>query len=235
MSDRKHSMLAGMKDVAPTLAGVVPFGMVAGAAVVQAGLGTAEAMGMSLFVHAGASAIIATALFREGAPVVIALLTALVVNTRMLIYSASLAPKLSKASPRSRPLLGHLLTDQSYVLTMTRGDRPGIDPLFYYIGTVAPVAIIWQLSNLAGALLGPLVPVSWNLDFTVPLLFLALLAPTLKDSSAVNVALVTAAAAAVLVPLLPLQLGIVTSILAGMVFGAWRDGLARPALAEEAE
>ena len=39
MSRRNHSMLAGAKDVAPILLGIVPFGLVAGAAVIEAGFG----------------------------------------------------------------------------------------------------------------------------------------------------------------------------------------------------
>ena len=72
-------------------------------------------------------------------------------------------------------------------------------------------------------MLGPLIPASWGLDFAVPLVFLAMLAPTLKDRTAVSVALVTGAAAAVLVPLLPMQSGLVVAILAGMLCGAWLD------------
>jgi predicted branched-subunit amino acid permease len=57
--------------------------------------------------------------------------------------------------------------------------------------------------------------------------FLAMLAPTLKDSTAVGVALVTGVAAAVFVPVLPLQSGLVAALAAGMLFGAWR-ARARP-------
>ena len=53
-----------------------------------------------------------------------------------------------------------------------------------------------------------------------------MLAPALKDRTAVEVALVTGVAAAVLVPLLPMQTGLIVAMLAGMVYGAWRD---RPA------
>jgi 4-azaleucine resistance transporter AzlC len=217
-------MAAGATEVAPILVGIVPFGLVAGAAVIQAGFSVVEAMGMSVFVNAGASQIVATTLFGSGAPMWVALATALVVNARMFIYSTSIAPVLGEAPGWLRPLLGHMLVDQNYASTMTKGRfRTDVDVVAYYVGAWLALASVWQVSNLAGALLGPLIPPSWGLDFAVPLVFLAMLAPTLKDSTAVGVALVTGVAAAVLVPILPLQSGLIAALVAGMVYGAWRD------------
>lgn len=217
-------MLAGAKDIAPILIGIVPFGLVAGAAVIQAGFGPLEAVGQSLLVNAGASQIVATTLFSDGAPLWIALGTALIVNARMFIYSTSMAPILSDAPDWLRPLLGHMLVDQNYVSTMTKGRfREDVDVVSYYIGAWLGLASVWQLSTLAGALVGPIIPPSWGLDFAVPLVFLAMLAPALKDKTAIGVGVVTGIAAAVLVPLLPMQSGLVFAILAGMAYGAWRD------------
>ncbi|MHB9002646.1 MAG: AzlC family ABC transporter permease [Coriobacteriia bacterium] len=224
MSRTRHSMAVGIRDIAPILIGIVPFGLVSGALVIQAGFGLAEAMGMSLLVNAGASQIVATQLFLDGAPIWIALATALVVNVRMFIYSVSIAPVLEGASARLRPLLGHMLVDQNYAATMTLGRfREDVDIIPYYMGAWFALAGTWQLSNVAGALVGPFIPASWGLDFAVPLVFLALLAPTLKSRTAIGVAVVTGLAAATLVPVLPMQTGLVVAIVAGMVFGTWRD------------
>ncbi len=224
MSRRTHSMKAGFADIAPILIGIVPFGLVAGAAVIQAGFGIAEAVGQSLLVNAGASQIVATTLFGQGAPLWLALATALVVNARMFIYSTSIAPVLSEAPGWLRPILGHMLVDQNYVSTMTKGrHRDDIDVIPYYMGAWFGLAGVWQLSTLAGAVLGPFIPASWGLEFAVPLVFLAMLAPSLKDSTAVKVALVTAVASAVFVPLLPMQTGLIAAIVCGMGYGAWLD------------
>ena len=224
---KSHSLKAGAKDVAPILLGIVPFGLVAGASVIEAGFGVAEAVGMSLFVNAGASQIVATALFKEGAPLAVVIGTALVVNARMFIYSTSIAPVLGSASPRLRPLLGHMLVDQNYATTMTIGRfREDVDVIYYYMGCWLALASVWQLSTLAGALLGSFLPASLSLDFAVPLVFLAMLAPALKGRIEVEVAIVTGVAAAVLVPLLPMQTGLLAAMLAGMTWGAWKGGAA---------
>jgi predicted branched-subunit amino acid permease len=214
VSRRTHSALAGAKDIAPILIGIVPFGLVAGAAVIHAGFGVAEAVGMSLFVNAGASQIAATTLFDDGAPLWVALATALIVNARMFIYSTSIAPVLACASARLRPLRF----------------RDDVDIVPYYVGAWLGLASVWQLSSIAGALLGPLVPPSWGLDFAVPLVFLAMLAPAIKDRVAIEVAVVTGVSSAVLVPLMPMQTGLVVALLAGMLYGAWRD---RPEAGED--
>jgi len=224
MSNTRHSIIAGAKGVLPILIGVVPFGLVAGAAVIQAGFGLAEAIGMSVIVFAGASQIAATALFGGGAPLWVALGTALVINARMFIYSTSIAPLLAEAPAWLRPILGYMLVDQNYASTMTQGrHREDVSVIWYYFGGGAALWIVWQISSIAGALLGPFIPASWGLDFAVPLVFLAMLAPAMKDRTAIGVAVVTGIAAAVLVPLLPLQSGLIVAILAGMVFGAWMD------------
>jgi 4-azaleucine resistance transporter AzlC len=216
-------MRVGAKDVAPILIGIVPFGLVAGSAVRSAGFGVAESVGMSLLVNAGASQIVATTLFGDGAPLWLALGTALVVNARMFIYSASIAPVLSTSSAKLRPLLGHMLVDQNYASTMTKGRfREDVNVVTYYMGAWIALAGVWQLSPLAGALLGPLVPASWGLDFAVPLVFLAMLAPALKNRAAVEVGIVTGVSSAVLAPLLPMQTGLLVALVAGMLFGAWR-------------
>jgi len=223
MSRTKHSMLAGARDIAPILLGIVPFGLVAGASVIDAGFGLLEAIGMSLFVNAGASQIAATTLFSEGAPLAVVLGTALIVNARMFIYSTSIAPVLGGASARLRPLLGHMLVDQNYASTMTRGRfREDVDVIAYYVGAWLGLASVWQLSTIAGALVGPFVPASWGLDFAVPLVFLAMLAPALKGRIPLEVCLVTGVAAAVLVPLMPMQTGLIVAMLAGMFWGAFR-------------
>jgi 4-azaleucine resistance transporter AzlC len=224
MPTRRHSLIAGAKGVLPILIGVVPFGLVAGAAVRQAGFGVAEAMGMSMVVFAGASQIAATTIFASGAPLWVALVTALVINARMFIYSVSIASYFSAAPAWARPILGYMLVDQNYASTMTEGrHREDVDVVWYYVGGGVALWTVWQIASIAGALLGPFIPASWGLDFAVPLVFLAMLAPAMKDKTAVAVAGATGVAAAVLVPLLPLQSGLIVAILSGMLFGAWLD------------
>jgi len=218
-------MLAGARSVAPIIIGIIPFGLVAGAAVTSAGFGLAEAIGMSLLVNAGASQIAATTLVTEGAPLLVAIGTALVINARMFIYSTSIAPVIvpETRGRLGRLLLGHPLVDQSYAVTMTSGRyRSDVSTVPYYVGSWLVLALVWQLSNIVGALGGAFVPASWSLDFAVPLVFLAMLVPALTFRADVEAAIATAIAAAILVPILPMQTGLIAAIVIGMVWGALR-------------
>jgi len=212
----------------PILIGVAPFGLVAGVAIINAGQGVAESIGMSLIVFAGASQIVAATLFGDHAPLWVALLTALIVNSRMFIYSTSIAPLVSDAPEWQRPFLGYMLVDQNYAAVMTQGRfRDDIDIVPYYVGAWSALFSVWQVTTLVGALLGNVIPAAWGLDFAVPLVFLAMLAPSLGNRTAVGVAVVTGVAAAVLVPLLPMQSGLIVALLGGMAYGAWRDTVAQ--------
>jgi 4-azaleucine resistance transporter AzlC len=217
------SLRAGARATAPIIVGVIPFGLVCGAAVVEAGGGVAEALGMALLVNAGASQLAATTLFGENAPLWVALITALVVNARLLIYSTSLAPVIMPEAGGSRWLLGHPLIDQSYAAVMTDGRyRDDIAIVPYYVGAWAMLASVWQVTNVIGAIGGTFVPTSWQLDFVIPLVFLGMLVPALRHRCDVEASLVSGVAAAILVPLLPLQTGLLVAIVLGMLWGAFR-------------
>ena len=65
MSRTTRSLAAGARDVSPIILGIIPFGLVAGAAVVEAGYTVWEALGMSLLVNAGAAQLAATQLVQK--------------------------------------------------------------------------------------------------------------------------------------------------------------------------
>jgi predicted branched-subunit amino acid permease len=66
--------------------------------------------------------------------------------------------------------------------------------------------------------LGGVVPRSWSLDFTLPLTFIALVFPGLKDRGGIAAAL-SAGVLAVLVVGLPFKLGLVAAAFAGIAIG----------------
>jgi len=93
---------------------------------------------------------------------------------------------------------------------------------WYFLGAGLALWTTWQLSTAVGILLGARVPPSWSLEFALPLTFIALLAPILKDRPAVAAA-VTAGAVAVIGAGWPYKLGLVAAALAGIAAGVWAD------------
>jgi 4-azaleucine resistance transporter AzlC len=213
---------AGVRGVAPLLIGVIPFGLIYGVLAVEAGLPTSMAQGMSIVVFAGSAQFITTQLVHDHAPLWVILFTAAVVNVRHMLYSASIAPYLQQLHRGWRALLSYLLTDEAYVIAITRyrTQPSGISPYahWYFLGVGLGLWITWQLSTAVGVFLGARVPASWSLDFTLPLTFIALVVPALKDRATVVTAIVAGAIALVALTM-PLKLGLMTAILVAIGSG----------------
>ena len=216
---RRRSFLGGVRAVAPVLVGIVPFGLIAGAAAVRVGLSGLQAVGLSVVVFAGASQLAAIELLGSNARPAVVVATALVINLRMLMYSASIAPYFRETATRWRAGLAYLLTDQAYALAVTRfgTDRP-VRRRWYYLGAALPLWAVWQVCTVLGVVAGARVPDSLPLSFAVPLTFLALLVPAVTDRAS-GTAAVVGGTAAVLGAGLPLNLGLIAGAVGGVLAG----------------
>lgn len=224
---RAGAFRAGAASVAPLLLGVAPFGIVAGAAVVDAGFHAAENVGFSMVIFAGAAQLAALDLLAEDAPAIVAIATVLVINARHVMYSAALAPFFAAKPLRHRALAAYLLTDQAFAVTVTRlNAQPAFVPwLAYYFGAAVTLWATWQVATTAGVVVGGAVPDSVPLEFAVPLTFLALLVPSVVDRPTLTAAVAGAAVATVAAPLawnLGMLLGATAGIAAGYVHSVRR-------------
>jgi predicted branched-subunit amino acid permease len=82
---------------------------------------------------------------------------------------------------------------------------------------------LWQLSTAIGIFIGAQVPPEWSLDFALPLTFIAIVIPMLKNRAYV-VAAIVAAFGGVLAFGLPYKLGYVVASLAAIVLGFALEG-----------
>ena len=215
----------GARDTIAIALGIIPFGLVAGAAAVEAGYGVEGAVGFSVIVFAGASQLAAIDLLSGGSAVAVAVLTAWLINLRMVMYSAALAPWLAHEPTRKRTLAAYVLTDQAFALSITHYGKgaPIEDRLRYYLGVAVPLWVNWQVTTLIGAFVGKSIPDDIPLDFAIPLCFLVLLVPAVKDRPTV-VAAVVGGVGAVLVAEAGLADGaIVLGAVAGIAAGALAD------------
>ncbi|MEZ3142630.1 AzlC family ABC transporter permease [Halobaculum sp. MBLA0143] len=219
----RQSFLAGARAIAPVLLGAIPFGLVAGAAAVSADLTVAQALGLSTVVFAGASQLAAIELLGRDAAFLVVVGTALVINVRLVMYSASIAPYFEGVSRARRALIAYLLTDQAYALSITRFRDRG-PSVWYYLGTAVPLWAVFVVATAVGAVGGAQLPSSLPLGFAVPLVFLAVLTPAVTDDAAV-VAAVVGGTVAVAGASLPLNLGLVAGALAGIAAGLVADEL----------
>jgi len=234
-STRWREFLAGCRDEGPILLGVAPFGMIYGILALSAGLPAAGAQAMSAVIFAGSAQFITAQLIRDGVPGAVIVLTVFVVNLRHALYSASLAPYLRHLNGWWKALLAYLLTDEAYAVAVTRyaRDGDGVAPLrrqgqgqetispwrhWYFLGAGLTLWASWQVSTAVGVFLGAVVPERWSLDFTLPLTFIALVFPALRDRAGIAAAL-TAGAVALLALGLPFKLGLIVAAAAGIAAG----------------
>lgn len=218
---RREDFRAGVVATAPVMVGILPFGLVAGAAAVGAGLSVLQAVALSVVVFAGASQLAAIELLGADATLVVVVGTALIINARMVMYSASLAPHLLDDDARWRGLSAYLLTDQAFALAVARYQE-GLDDVerrrWYYLGTAAPLWVVWQVATIVGAVAGARVPPWLPLEFAVPLVFLAILVPAVDSRPTATAALV-GGSVAVAGAALPLNLGLLAGALTGVAAG----------------
>lgn len=218
--EKRTAFLAGARAVAPILLGVVPFGIITGATTVGIGIAPGSAIVMSVLVFAGAAQLATVELLAARAPALVIVATALIVNLRFSMYSASIAPYFTELPGRWKGPLAYLLTDQAYAVSITRFERdvPARAHLSFYLGAACGLWLAWQIAFALGAAGAGHVPESWSLDFAVPLTLLALLPASVGDRAALVTVIVTAAASA-LVAGLPLNLGVIGAVAIGVTAG----------------
>ncbi len=215
------SLQEGFWAGSPIMAGVAPFGIIYGVAANSLGLTLAQTIGMSLGIFGGAAQLVFLDLWGQGASVLVLTLAGLVVNLRLAMYSASIAPRFGSLTFGRSLLASYLLTDESYGVSMGRFLSPKTPPasqLCFFIGTGLPTWLIWQISGLVGYMGGSLIPSSWPLGMAVPLVFMSLLIPMLARGPKTSAAL-TAMVLAVLTAKMPMKLGLIISVLGGISVG----------------
>lgn len=223
MPGRKNAFICGIKAISPILLGVIPFALIAGISAINAGFSSLEALGMSAVVFAGAAQLAIVDLVGQQASVTTIILTALIINLRFFMYSASLAPHFNGLPLHWRGLLAYLLTDQAYAVSITAysSGRQRFKHWFF-LGTALTLWVIWQAGTAVGIFLGTHIPQSWSLDFAIPLTFLALLFPTISNRSSL-VAAASAGALALAGHQLPYNLGLFLAAFGGIAAGCLSD------------
>lgn len=210
----------GFKAFLPFSVGLIPWALVVGMAMTSAGFTPWQAMGMNLIVFAGTAQLGTLPLIVAAAPLWLIVATALALNLRFIIFSAAIAPGFRGISLPKRWLSGHLLTDGVFATCldqMLRVDDPRWR-LGYYLAPSLWTWVLWQAFALIGIYAAHLIPKHWSLEFMATIALLVLLAPMAKVRPMLIAALV-GGASATLLRNLPLKLGVVAAICAGIAAG----------------
>lgn len=218
MDGRGQAFWLGVRALLPMHLGVMPFGVIYGIVALQSGIPPLAAVLMSSIVFAGSAQFLIAQLVGVGAPALLMVGAAGLVNLRHALYSASVAPVLEHLPMRWKLVLSYFLTDEAYAAAIPHLLAEPRSPFAHWILLGAGFALWagWQISTLIGVLLGAGLPNDWSLDFALPLTFIAIVVPLLTDRKRIAVALF-AAGLAVLLAGLPYKLGLFVAAIGALL------------------
>ena len=192
------------------------FGVSFGLIAVTAGLSPAKASAMSLLVFTGASQFAAVGVVGAGGSPVAAIASALFLGARNAAYGLTMAAVLKGRLPK-RLLAAQLVIDESTALAMAQPDDRQQQRGFWAAGV--SIYVFWNIGTVIGALGGQLIgkPETWGLDAAFPAAFVALLIPHLRKVGGKQTALLGAALAIALTPILPPGIPILVAAVASVL------------------
>ena len=221
-STTKSAFWSGYLAGLPFVAMALPFAMLFGVVATEAGLYLWQTIAFSLVVIAGAAQFTALQLMMDDAAIGLVLLAALAVNLRMAMYSAALVPHLGPAPIWQRALAAYVNFDQTFMLSVARYEQvPDWDvsrKMAYFMGVGIALAPVWMIATVLGAVVGSAIPEAFALDFIVPIMFLAMVAPALRTWAHVAAAAVSVVVALALIGL-PSGTGLLIAAFCAMVAG----------------
>ena len=172
----------GVRDQLPLQLGVVPLALCLGCSEHRQACHSFETILMSSLVFGGASQIVFVQLWAAGAPPVIVGGSVAIVNARHLLYSAAMAPYLASKRLSWRIVLAYLLTDEAFVVSSKRFQSDHAELAhFHLLGSGLTLWVCWQIATIFGVFAGTTIPEGWHLEFAIPLTFIALIAPLLRN------------------------------------------------------
>lgn len=221
-AERKAAFIEGLRAIAPALVATSVWGLVTGVAMVKVGITESLALAMTLLVYAGSAQLTALPLIMAGAPVWLIFAAAFVVNLRFVIFSAALHPYFRRYAWYRRVFLGYITSDMNFVLFMPRYGNALVkgtsEQTWFFLGMASGNWLAWQVFSIAGILLGGVIPSAWSLDFAAVLALSAIVVPMAHGRPALT-AIAVAGLVAWLAQPLPLRLGLVAAVVAGVAAG----------------
>lgn len=217
----RAAFMNGVRDYSPTLMAMFSWGLVTGVAMSKSVLTVPQALAMSLLVYAGSSQLAVLPLMAAKLPIWTVLLTAAMVNTRFVIFSAGLAPHFSYLSFWRRLTLGYFNGDVVYLLfqkkAFANGYVPGKEAYFWGMSLLSWV--FWQVSSIAGILLASAVPDNWGLDLAGTLALVPLIVSAVINRQ-MFVAVAMAGVVALIAIDLPYRLALPLAVFAAIAAGS---------------
>ena len=204
----------------PLQLGVFPFGIAYGILGIEVGLTNIQTYLLSIIIFAGVSQIVFAQLFSTFTPNFMIVGTIGIVNLRHILYGVSLSSYLKKLSLKWRIILSYLITDEAFAISYKRFSEEKKTKYmhFHLLGSGITLWISWQISTLIGIFIGPSISNSLNLEYVIPLSFIAIVVVSINTKIKLIV-FIMSALFSILLRDLPWNLWIITSALISIIIG----------------
>lgn len=213
----------GLAAVVPLALAYTPFALVVGTALAAHHGGVTGWAGSWLVF--GGSAQIAALRLVDTSGAVVAILTGLLVNARMAVYTASLGRRWQTQPRWFRLLAASLVIDVTWAFATDRPAGSERDERRYFLTIGLGLGAVWCAAIGVGAVFGGRIDVA-AMDVVAPLCLVSLIAPHLRRRAGLATVVVAAAVAAIAIPRLPAGTGLLVAAAAGCLAGelAGREG-----------
>ena len=214
--ERLGRYYAGARAAVPFVLATLVLGVSFGVLARSLGWGAVAAVGSSVLICSGSAQFAVAAVLGSGGGPFAAIVAAVLLNARFGPMGVAVAPYL-KGGPLRRAFEGQAVIDASWALASRGGGRFDRE---FMIGATIPQVAAWIGGTALGVLGGDLVgdPERLGLDAIFPAFFLVLLVDELRGAgSAVTVALLAAAVALLLVPVVPPGVPVIAACAAALL------------------
>src|SRR5436190_9490013 len=173
---------SGAAAMLPLLASYAPFGCLVGVAVAHSSSPIAAWTGAWL-IFGGTAHLIALQLTAAGSGILVATMSALAVNVRLVLYSATIGPHWRGTRLRTRLVAAATIVDPTWMVTSRRFEtHPGSAAgRRFYGGASLVMWLGWAAFVTAGMLAGGVIPAGRGLELLAPLCLIAMVAPRARS------------------------------------------------------
>lgn len=213
-NSQKKIFWQGVLDILPLSIAVLPWGILAGSMAINAGLGTAQAIGMSVFIFAGAAQLVCLGLLMSGASMLTIVVTIFFLTTQHLIYALSFRKEVQLFPLKQRLFIGFLLTDELFAIGVTDVKKRRFA---YLAGAGLCFYFSWCVFSTLGVFLAKKIPnlAQLHLDFSIVAVFILIIVPLIKNVATLLGVVVTLISCLVF-KFLHIEFGLILSGLMGM-------------------
>lgn len=181
-SNAKQQFLRGMRAGIPVILGFVPVGIAYAVMARQAGFSSLQTCLMSLSVFAGASQMMATGMYAQGASIFAMILATFILNLRHLIMSTCVINRMRTGGVGIRLLAAFGITDESFAIFTTEKEENCT--VMFLLGLILVNYSSWNAGTLLGTIVSDFLPeiLTASLGISLYAMFLGLLMPNLTDN-----------------------------------------------------